>query len=255
MSIEHTLPLLLKQLRLSVIGQHWSELSNTAEKEHWCYSKYLGELAHLELATREQNRIQRRIKESKLPSGKTMDSFDFKIIPSINPAQFKALAENSDWVKQAHNLLIFGPSGVGKTHLAAAIGYDLIQQGVRVLFSTTTAMVQRLQKARKQYQLQELMNKLDRFELLILDDIGYVQKNNDETSVLFELISERYERKSLLITSNHAFDKWDNIFPDSMMAVAAIDRIVHHATIIDVQGESFRKSETSKLRNITGGGN
>jgi len=137
--------------------------------------------------------------------------------------------------------LSFGPSGVGKTHLAAAIARSLIELGAKVKFATATALVQLLQQAKAQFQLQSLLLRLDRYDLLVVDDIGYVKKSESETSVLFELISHRYERKSLLITSNHPFSNWDEIFSDSTMTVAAVDRLVHHAVILEIQAESFRK--------------
>lgn len=243
MSNEQSLPLLLRQLRLPTIYKYWEDTGIKAQEEHWTYAKYLSVLSNLELTEREQKRISRHTTEAKLPPGKTLDAFDFKKAKSINSAQFQALSENVDWVKSANNLVIFGPSGVGKTHLAAAIGYSLVQQGVRALFMSTTALVQKLQKARNEYKLNEAIAKLARFPLLILDDIGYVKKDEAETSVLFELIADRYETNSLIITSNQPFSEWDQIFPDSMMAVAAIDRIVHHATIVNIQEKSFRSQK------------
>jgi DNA replication protein DnaC len=249
MSTEHALPLLLRQLRLPTISRHWNVLSEKAQEQHWSYGKFLSELAELELTAREQNRIQRHIREAKLPAGKTLDAFNFKQTASINAAQIAALAETTDWVTRGHNIIIFGPSGVGKTHIASAIGYALIEEGIRVLFSPTTAMVQMLQKAHAEFKLQDAINKLGRYDLLILDDIGYVKKDIDQTSVLFELIAERYETKSIAITSNQPFSEWDSIFSDNKMAVAAIDRLVHHATIVNIQGESYRKANAGDVFN------
>jgi len=149
--------------------------------------------------------------------------------------------EDSAWLTRAENLLIFGPSGVGKTHLSAAVGQAMVAFGRRVKFLPATSLVQQLQQAKLQLQLSALLSRLDRYDLLIIDDVGYVKKTEAETSVLFELIAHRYERKSLLITANQPFSQWDSIFSDSMMTVAAIDRLVHHATIIELQAESFRK--------------
>ena len=236
-----TLPLLLKQLGLPNMYANWEEEANKAEKHHWTYAQYLTALSDKEAAHRQQKRIQRHIKEAKLPPGKTLDAFDFTMSKSINTAQITALAENTSWVKQANNVVIFGPSGVGKTHLAAAMGYRMIEQGIRTLFMQTTALVQKLQQARTEFKLPEVIAKLARYPLLILDDIGYVKKNEVETSVLFELIADRYETNSLIITSNQPFSEWDQIFPDNVMAVAAIDRLVHHATIINIQDDSYRK--------------
>jgi DNA replication protein DnaC len=151
------------------------------------------------------------------------------------------LAQDVGWLERSENLLVFGPSGVGKTHLAAAMGRAMIELGKRVKFSSATTLVQQLQYAKLQLQLPAALTKLDRFDLLIVDDVGYVKKTEAETSVLFELIAHRYERRSLLITANQPFSQWDSIFADSMMTVAAVDRLVHHALIIEIQAESFRK--------------
>jgi len=236
-----TLSLRLKQLGLPMMYQHYEAKAEEAMHDHWTYTDYLNVLSDLELSSRRQKRIQRHIKESKLPRGKTLDRFDFTAVKSINAAQITALAENNSWVKQGNNLVIFGPSGVGKSHLACAIAYQIIEQGSRALFTSTTALVQRLQKARAELKLQEQLSKLARFPLLVLDDIRYVKKSEMETSVLFELIADRYETNSLIITSNQPFGEWDQIFPDSTMAVAAIDRLVHHATIINIHEQSYRK--------------
>jgi DNA replication protein DnaC len=241
-----TLPLLLKQLNLPTIYRNWEESAIVAQKQNWTYPQYLKKLAELEAATRYQNRLQRHIKESKLPIGKTLDTFNFKVTKSINPAQISALAENSSWVKKAENIIIFGPSGVGKTHIAAAIATSLIAQGIRSFFISTTTLVQQLQLARNSYKLPEAINKLSRFPLLVLDDIGYVRKDEAETNVLFELIAERYETGSMIITANQSFSEWDSIFQDNMMAVAAIDRLVHHATIINITEKSYRKNQAEK---------
>lgn len=155
-------------------------------------------------------------------------------------------AQTTHWLESAGNILIFGPSGTGKTHVCAALGRSMVELGQRVKFLTATALVQQLQSAKLQLELQTLLSKLDRYDLLIIDDLGYVKKSDSETSVLFELIAHRYERKSLLITANQPFSQWDGIFPDSMMTVAAIDRLIHHATIIEMRAESFRKQAAAK---------
>jgi DNA replication protein DnaC len=237
-----TLPILLKKLQLNGIQTNWQQMSQQAEELHWTYTQYLATLCDIEVALRDQRRIARNILDAKLPIGKTLDAFDFSKALSINAAQVTALAENTHWVMQAHNLILFGPSGVGKTHLAAAIGRRLAELGIRVLFAKTTTLVHKLQLANNQHRLSEMVAQLAKFQLLILDDMGYVKKSDAETSVLFELIADRYESRSLMITSNHAFDKWDDIFPNNTMAVAAIDRLVHHATIININELSYRKT-------------
>jgi DNA replication protein DnaC len=238
-----TLPLMLKQLRLSSIARHWQALLGQAERNGWDSAQYLTALCEQELAERHSRRIARYRKESHLPVGKTLASFDFAQVPGLTRGQIESLAGSSDWTRQARNVLLFGASGVGKTHLAAAIGHGLTEQGVRVRYFATTALVQHLQLAREQLRLEDALHKLDKFPVLLLDDFGYVKKNEQETQVLFELIAHRYETASLIITSNQPFAEWDRIFPDQMMTVAAVDRLVHHATIIEVSSDSYRRKE------------
>jgi DNA replication protein DnaC len=234
---------MLKQLRLSSIARHWQAFLDKAERNGWDSGQYLAALCEQELADRYSRRIARYSKESQLPVGKSLASFDFAQVPGLARAQIEALAGSSDWIRQARNVLLFGPSGVGKTHLAAAIGHGLTTQSVRVRYFTTTALVQQLQLARTQLRLEDALHRLDRYAALILDDFGYVKKSEQETQVLFELIAHRYETGSLIITSNQPFAEWDRIFPDQMMTVAAVDRLVHHATIIEVGSDSYRRKE------------
>jgi DNA replication protein DnaC len=238
-----TLPLMLKQLRLSSIARHWQALLGTAERNGWDSAQYLSALCEQELADRYSRRIARYRKEAHLPVGKSLASFDFSQVPDLAQGRIQALAGSSDWTRQARNVLLFGASGVGKTHLAAAIGHGLTEQNVRVRYFATTALVQQLQLARSQLRLEDALHKLDKYAALILDDFGYVKKNEQETQVLFELIAHRYETGSLIITSNQPFAEWDRIFPDQMMTVAAVDRLVHHATIIEVSSDSYRRKE------------
>lgn len=237
-----TLPLMLKQLRLSSIAQHWPSVLEQAQRHGWNHAQYLSALCEQELAERERRRIARYSKDAHLPVGKTLASFDFTPVPEARE-RIEALAGSADWTRQARNLLLFGPSGVGKTHLAAAIGHELTARGVRVRYFSTTALVQSLQLARTQLRLEEALHKLDRYTALILDDFGYVKKSETETQVLFELIAHRYETASLIITSNQPFAEWDRIFPDQMMTVAAVDRLVHHATIIELHSDSYRRKQ------------
>ena len=235
------LPTLLTALRLPTIRNHWETMSAQADAEGWTGARLLSVLAELELAERSQRRIGRHLEQSRLPAGKSFESFDFSAVPMLRRAHLEALASGDSWLASGQNVLMFGPPGAGKTHLAAGLGRRLIDQGYRVFFTRTTDLVQRLQTARRELTLPSAIEKLDKFDLLILDDLSYVEKDQAETSVLFELISARYERKSLLITANQPFGAWDRIFPDPSMTVAAIDRLVHHATLFEMNVESYRR--------------
>jgi len=235
------LPLMLTALRLPTIGKLWPAFAAQADKEGWGAGRFLAALVEHKLAERDQRRIARHLSESGLPAGKTLANFDFAAVPTVRKAQLMALAESDAWVDSGANVLCFGPSGVGKSHAAAAIGHGLIERGRRVFFARTTDMVQRLQAARRDLSLPATLAKLDRFDALVLDDLGYARKDQAETAVLFELIAERYERRSLIVTCNQAFGEWDKIFPDPAMTVAAIDRLVHHATILEFNTESYRR--------------
>jgi len=243
MSHAATIPVLLNQLRLSTMARLWETLLEDAEQDNWTPAQYLATLCEHEVNERYSRRIDRYTKESRLPVGKTLETFDFKMIPKLQPKKMEALAKNSDWVKRAENLLFFGPSGAGKTHLAAAIAHSLIEQSIRVRFYKGSALVQELQKARSELQLENHLAKLDKYSVIVIDDLGYVKKSEAETHVLFEFIAHRYETGSLIITSNQAFSEWDKIFADASMTVAAIDRVVHHSTIIEVEADSYRKRQ------------
>jgi DNA replication protein DnaC len=233
--------LLLSELRLSGVKLVWSALAATADTEAWPAARFLAALAEQEVADRGQRRFARHLAEARLPPGKTLDAFDFDAVPMVSKAQAKALAAGDAWLEKGANLLLFGPPGAGKSHLAAALGLALIENGWRVLFARTTDLVQKLQLARRDLALEAAIDKLDKYNLLILDDIAYVAKDQAETSVLFELISARYERRSLLITANQPFGEWGKIFPDQAMTLAAIDRLVHHATIFEMNVDSYRR--------------
>jgi len=239
-----TLPLLLKELRLTTMLQSWEKIAGEIEEQPHAGIKFLSRLCELEVSARYSKRINRFTKASHLPAGKTLATFDFKHTNSINKGQIEGLSECCQWIEQAENILIFGPSGVGKSHLAAAIGHCAIEQGIRTYFTKTSVIVQQLQLARKNFELPQALAKLSKYPLLILDDIGYAKKDESETSVLFDLIADRYESGSLIITANQPFSEWDQIFPDNMMAVASIDRLVHHASIIKIDADSYRKAHS-----------
>lgn len=233
------LGLLLNELRLPAIKLAWTRFAEQADKEGWPAARFLAAIAEHELVERARRRIERHLAEARLPPEKTLDTFDFKAVPMISKAQ--AMTAGDSWLAKGANLLLFGPPGSGKSHLAAAIGLALVENGGRVLFTRTTDLVQKLQVARRELALEAAINRFDRFDLLILDDLAYVSKDQAETSVLFELISARYERRSVLVTANQPFGDWDKIFPDPAMTLAVVDRLVHHATIFEMNVESYRR--------------
>ena len=205
--------LLLAELRLAAFKQVWAALAAPADKEGWPAACFLAALAEHEIAERARRRLERHLAEARLPPGKTLDTFDFEAVPVISKAQVMPLAAGDAWLNNSANLLLFRPPGGGKSHLAAALGFALVESGWRVLFTRTTDLVQRLQIARRALALEAAIAKLDKFHLLILDDLAYVTKDQTETSVLFELTGARYERRSLLITANQPFGEWGKIFP------------------------------------------
>jgi DNA replication protein DnaC len=235
------LGVMLNELRLPTIKTLWPRFAEQADKEGWPAARFLAAIAEHELAERDRRRIERHLAEARLPPGKTLDSFDFEAVPMLSKAQVMAVAAGDAWLAQGANLLLFGPPGGGKSHLACAIGLALVEGGRKVLFTRTTDLVQKLQVARRELSLEAAIGRLDRFDLLILDDLAYVTKDQAETSVLFELISARYERRSLMITANQPFGEWGKVFPDPAMTLAAVDRLVHHATIFEMNVESYRR--------------
>ena len=236
----HALPAMFTALRLPSFLRHWQKLAERADAEGWPAARLLAALADIELAERDARRVQRHLNQSGLPGGKTLATFDFKAIPSMPRARIKALAAG-DWIETGTNLIAIGNSGAGKTHLLCAVGHALVEVGKRVLYTRTTDLVQKLQAARRDLALEVVLAKLDKFDLIILDDITYAQKDQAESSVLFELIARRYETRSLAIAANQPFSAWDRIFPDQAITVAAIDRLVHHAHILEMNVDSYRR--------------
>ena len=240
------LPMMLKELRLPAFGQHYQDYQEQAIEQSWGYGQFLAKLCEQEVARRYQTRIHNWTKEAKLPRGKSFATLTINELPKSIQQKVIGLRDNTAWALQADNVLLIGPSGVGKSHIAAALGLHLIEQGVRVKWLQATALVQLLQQARQDLDLMGVMSKLDKYRVLIIDDIGYVKKTDSETQVLFEFIAHRYESGSLIITSNQPFSHWDQIFPDTLMTVAAIDRIIHHASIVEIDGVSYRKKHQKR---------
>jgi DNA replication protein DnaC len=235
------LTLMLNELRVPAIKQIWEKIAARSDKEGWPSARFLATLAEHELAERDRRRLERHLAEAKLLPGKTLATYDFEAVPMISKAQVMALCAGDAWLEQGANLILLGPPGGGKSHLSSAIGLALLEKGWRVLFSRTSDLVQKLQIARRELTLESAIQRLERFDLLILDDITYVSKDQAESSVLFELISARYERRSMLITANQPFGEWGKILPDAAMTLAAVDRLVHHATIFEMNVESYRR--------------
>lgn len=235
------LTLMLNDLRLPAIKQGWPGFAERADKEGWPAARFLAAVAEHEVAERNRRRIERHLAEAKLLPGKTLDSFEFEAVPMISKALVMAICAGDSWIDNGANLILLGGPGGGKSHLSSAIGLALVENGRRVMFTRTSDLVQRLQVARRELALEAAIARLDRFDLLILDDFAYISKDQAETSVLFELISARYERRSMLITANQPFGEWGKVFPDPAMTLAAVDRLVHHATIFEMNVESYRR--------------
>lgn len=242
------LPLMLTELRLPTIKRLWEAMGAQSDREGWRAEKLLAALFEHEIAEREQRRLARHRLDANLAADKTLATFDFDQVPTVSKAHVAALAEGDAWIEQGANLLLFGPPGAGKSHLLTGISHALIDRGWRVLFMRTSDLVQRLQAARRDLRLPAEIAKLDRFDLLVLDDVTYVKRDQAETSVLFELIAERYERRSLALTANQPFSAWDSLFPDTAMTLAAVDRLVHHATILEMNVESYRRKSAERER-------
>ena len=235
------LGLMLTELRLPTMKRLAPDLCAQSDREGWPAHRLLEALLEHEMNEREVRRIDRHRVESDLSPDKRLSSFDFSAVPSVSKAQVTALGESHEWLDRGANVLLFGPPGVGKSHLISGLGHALIDAGRRVLFTRCSELVQRLQAARRDLRLAHELARLDRFDLLILDDLSYVRRDQAETSVLFELIAERYERKSIAITANTPFSQWGEVFVDAAMTVATVDRLVHHSTILEMNVESYRR--------------
>ena len=237
-----------RTLRMPTAVQIVAETVAVAQKENWSLEAFLGEILEQEMEGRHQRRILRLKKASHLPVEKTLSTFDQERLP-LRVRRLVPQLCSGEFVDRAENLLIFGLPGRGKTHFAAAVGHALVNLGRTVFFTPTYRLVDRLLRARRDLELESELRRLDRFELLILDDIGYVQQSRDEMEVLFTLLAERYERRSVVITSNLVFSQWDQIFKNPMTTAAAIDRVVHHSIIVEFGKEmSSHRVDEAALR-------
>jgi DNA replication protein DnaC len=236
--------MLLRALKLPAFAANHEEVARQAETGGWTFEAYLRHLVELELGERKERKICRLRKRSELPSDKTLATLDVERLPAKVKRQLPALCEGG-FVDRAENVLAFGLPGRGKTHLVCAVGHELVKRGWSVLFTPTFKLVQRLLAAKKALTLEDELKTLDRFDVVILDDIGYVQQDREEMEVLFTFLAERYERRSVVITSNLVFSQWDRIFKDPMTTAAAIDRVVHHALILELTGKSKRAEDAA----------
>lgn len=234
------LPILLRSMRLPTIAREYDQAIHRAEAENWGYQRFLSYLFEAEGSDRLQRKIERQLKDSNLPPGKTLESLDQKILPEKVRRQIPTLLE-ADFVRRGDNLLCFGLAGRGKTHVVAAIAREWIcRHQLQVLFVPAFRLVSQLLAAKRDLKLPQAITRLQRFDAVVIDDIGYVQQSREEMEVLFHFLAERYEKKSVVITSNLVFSQWDQIFKDPMTTMAAIDRLVHHSTILEFTGDSHR---------------
>ena len=239
------LKILLRALKLPSVHASYEEVAAKAEREGWAFARYLLELAEMEVTDRRTHRIERLLRQSGLPRDKTLATLDQQGLPTKVRRQLAALCDGG-FLEGAENVLAFGLPGRGKTHCVSAIGHELVHRGHQVLFRPTFALVQQLLAAKRQLTLEKELRRLDRFDVVILDDIGYVQQGRDEMEVLFTLLAERYERKSVMITSNLVFSKWNQIFKDPMTTAAAIDRVVHYSVIVELAGVRSYREEAAQ---------
>jgi len=239
------LPTLLKALRLSSFAARYQEVAEQAERGGWSFEQYLHHLTEEEVLLRRRRRLERFLKRSHLPTGKTLATLELPKLPTSVRRQLPSLCEGG-FVDRAENVLAFGLPGRGKSHVVAAIGHELVARGYKVLFIPAFLLVQQLLVAKRELTLEKELRRLDGFDAVLLDDIGYIQQAREEMEVLFTFLSVRYERKSVLLTSNLVFSQWDKIFKDPMTTAAAIDRLVHHATILELTGDSYRSEAAKK---------
>jgi DNA replication protein DnaC len=237
----------LRELHLPAVRRCFEDQARHAERETLSYEQYLLDLIERECQERREHRIARLLQGSKLPLEKTMDNFDLQRLPAKAGRQVKTLLDGS-FLDRRENVLAFGNPGSGKTHLLSALGQELIRRGRRVAFTMCAGLVQDLLRAKKDLRLSRAIKKLAYYEALVIDDLGYVQQSREEMEVLFTLLAERYERGSVLLTSNLPFSKWEAIFKDPMTTAAAIDRLVHHSVILELNISSYRVEQAKKKK-------
>jgi len=240
----------LKTLCLPGFASSWERLAQEAERKRESHAEYLAELAHLEVTQRRERRIARLIQDARFPVMKTLDAFDFAAQPSVERDAVLELAR-CDFVEQRQNVVLIGGIGTGKTHLAIALGMACCQKERRVRFLTAAEAVNELSEAKAQDRLSRKLEQFARFDLLVLDELGYVPFDRKDADLLFGLVTKVYEKKSVVITTNLPFGRWSEVFLDATAAAAVIDRVVHHATILKIEGESFRLRDAKKRKSAS----
>lgn len=233
----------LKTLKLPTFLREYGKLARQCAAEGTDHVRFLARLVELELIDRERRMIERRIKAAKFPAAKSLDSFDFKAIPALNKMQVLELAR-CEWIERRENVIAVGPSGTGKTHVALGLGLAACQKGLSVAFTTAAALVHELMEARDERRLLRLQKQMGGHKLLIIDELGFVPLSKTGAELLFELISQRYERSATLITSNLPFDEWTEIFGSERLTGALLDRLTHHVNILEMNGDSYRLSQS-----------
>ena len=242
MTTATALKMLLKTFHLPAFAANYEEIARKAEKETATYERYLHELAQLEAYERHNRKIVQLLKRSCLPREKTLQTFEQERLPKKIRSLLPTLCEGS-FLSRAENILAFGNPGTGKTHLLCGIAHELIKHGHPVFFISAAMLVQKLLIAKRELRLSQEFKKLDKYEAILIDDIGYIQQNREEMEVLFTLLAERYERRSVMITSNLVFSKWEQIFKDPMTTAAAVDRLVHHSVILELSWKCSYRAE------------
>ena len=241
----------LKTLKLPTFLREYGKVARQCAAEGLDHVQFLARLVELELIDRERRMIERRIKAARFPAVKSIDSFDFKAIPSLNKMRVLELAR-CEWIERRENVIALGPSGTGKTHVALGLGLAACQKGLTVGFTTAAALIHELMEARDERRLLRLQKQLVRHKLLIIDELGFVPLSKTGAELLFETVSQRYEQGAILITSNLPFDEWTEVFGSERLTGALLDRLTHHVNILEMNGESYRLSQ-SRSRNKKAG--
>ena len=245
--MSETLITMLQSLNLSGIADIYFDEEKKAAKKHVSYYEFLETLVKAEIEQRRNDTISRLLKKAKLPRNKNIADFDFTRVPDLSPAMIKNI-QTGDFIDKCENILIFGNPGTGKTHIAIALAQEWCAQARKCFFTTAANLVQQLLVAKSKVLMNNLIKRLDKFEVLVIDDISYIPYSKEESDLLFVLLAERYEQRSVVITSNLVFSNWNVIFKDEMTTAAAINRLVHHSTIIELNAESYRMKSAKNIK-------